>query len=335
MTEHSRQALVGAFGATYISLAIADIDELSVSSFALLNTADFERPMQAVERYLTSIPRCPNKVSIALAGEVEGDGATFTHRDWTLTRNDVRAATGADHVCLINDIEATALALPNLSAYDVQELIPGKARPYGNKAVLMAGAAAGIAGLVRVGDSWMPVAGEGGFMRFAPAAADGVDLGDTFPPGSYLSCNDIFTGKGLVALYRALATAEKAPVAAAGARQIAAAGLSGKDPVAARSLQVIATWLGRVAGDIALLYGARGGLYLGGGMIANTIPALQTGHFREAFEHRGLRSDYISKVPVYVIKTAADAGLRGAALAMARSLQAAAPAHRPVSRAAS
>ena len=111
MIEHSRQALVGAFGGTYISLAIADIDELSVSNFALLDAPDFDAPMQAVERYLASIPRCPNKVSFAIAGSVEGDNVTFTHRNWTLNRNDVRAATRADHVCLINDIEATALVL--------------------------------------------------------------------------------------------------------------------------------------------------------------------------------------------------------------------------------
>ena len=120
-----------------------------------------------------------------------------------------------------------------------------------------------------------------------------------------------------------------------GAKQIAAFGLSGEDPVATRALQIMATWLGRVAGDIALLYGARGGLYMGGGLVANIIPALQTGHFREAFESRGERSAYIAKVPVKVIKTAADAGLRGAAIAMARSLPSHPAASRPTARAAS
>jgi glucokinase len=331
MTEHSRQALVGAFGATYISLAIADIDELSVSNFALLNAADFEVPMQAVERYLASIPRCPNKVSIALAGVVEGDAATFTHRNWTLSRNDVRAATRADHVCLVNDIEATALVLPNLSAYDLHELRPGRAVPYGNKAVLMAGAAAGAAGLVHAGKDWVPVVGEGGYMRFVLTAKDEEEIGDAFPAGTYLSCDDVFTGKGLVALYGALASKAKTPAKLATARQIAAAGLSGEDATAVHSLQVMAGWLGRVAGDIALLYGARGGLYLGGGMIANIVPALERGHFREALEGLGERSNYLSRVPVRVIKTAADAGLRGAAIALSRMLPA--PAARPMSRA--
>lgn len=333
MIEHSRQALVGAFGATYISLAIADIDELSVSNFALLNAADFDTPMQAVERYLASIPRCPNKVSFALAGTVEGDSATFTHRSWTLSRNDVRAATGADHVCLINDIEATALVLPNLSAYELHELHPGATVPFGNKAVMMTGAAVGIAGLVHAAKDWVPVNGEGGYMRFALSAEEAAEFGGAFPAVGYTGCEDIFTGKGLVALYAALASKTNAPGKLATARQIAAAGLSGEDPVAVRCLQLMATWLGQVAGDIALLYGARGGVYLGGGLVANIIPALGTGHFREAFENRGKRSDYIARVPVRVIKTAADAGMRGAAIALARTLSATAAAHRPVSRA--
>ncbi|MBL8592145.1 MAG: glucokinase [Devosia sp.] len=335
MVEHSRQALVGAFGARYVSLAIADIDELSVSNFALLSTADFEQPMQAVERYLASIPRCPNKVSLALAGTVEGDAATFSYRNWKLSRNDVRAATRADHVCLINDIEASALVLPSLSAYDLQDLHAGTSVPYGNKAVLMAGAAVGIAGLVRADTEWAPVVGEGGFARFIPTRDDLAELGADFLAEPYTACDDVFTGAGLSALYGALVAKANVPGRSSGARQIAASGLSGEDPVAARALQIMATWLGRVAGDIALLYGARGGLYMGGGLVANIIPALQTGHFREAFESRGQRSAYIAKIPVKVIKTAADAGLRGAAIAMARSLPSHTGASRPNVRAAS
>ena len=69
MTDHSRQALVGAIGGTYISLAVTDIDELSIANFALLSSADFDTPMQAIERYLKSIPRCPDKIGLAVDGD--------------------------------------------------------------------------------------------------------------------------------------------------------------------------------------------------------------------------------------------------------------------------
>lgn len=335
MAEHSRQALVGAIGGTYISLAVADIDELTVSNFALLNTADFEQPMQAVERYLASIPRCPNKVGLALAATVSGDRAKFAHRDWVLTRNDVRAATGADHVSMINDFDALALSLPSLSKYDLHELNAGQAVPYATKAVIGAGTGLGIAGLVHVGGVWTVVGGEGGYMSF-PAPTDGeFDIRRVFPAGSFVSYDDVFSGRGLIALYNGLRAEAKEPAKQLGARAIAAVGLAREDPIAVRSLELMATWLGRFAGDIALLYGARGGLYLAGGLVANTIPALETGHFRQAFENKGGHSAYLAEIPVRVIKTAADAGLRGAAIALANSLPATATGTKRVSSKAS
>lgn len=327
MTDHSRQALVGTFGARYVSLAIADIDELSISNFALLSTADFEAPMQAVERYLASVPRCPDLVSIALAGTVDGDKAKFTYRNWMLSKNDVRATTRATQVVLVNDIEATALVLPNLAAYELRDLQPGKAVPYANKAVLMAGAAVGMAGLVSAGEAWTPVVGEGGFMRFVLSGEDEAELGEDFLKGRYLSCDEVFTGAGLTAVYGALCAKAKLQPKAVGPKQIVAAGLSTEDAIATRSLQVMASWLGRVAGDLALLYGARGGLYMGGGLVSNIVPALQTGHFHDAFHNRGRHAGALAEVPVHVIKTAADTGLRGAALAMSRAQSASVAAH--------
>ena len=317
MTEHFRQALVGVFGGTYITLAISDIDELTVSNFALLNTADFDEPMQAVERYLKSIPRCPDKVAFAFAGAVSGDAVEFEHRNWQVTRNDIRAATGATHVFMINDAEAAALMVPNLSRYDLVELREGRAEPYGNKALAICGSGMNITGLIHTAGEWVPVTGKGGLMSFLLGPADPVELRETsFAVG--LRYDEVFSGKGLIALYAALAGKEhkRSP----GARQIAAAGLSGEDPVAARCLQIMAGWLGRMAGDVALLYGASDGLYLAGGLPANIVPALQTGHFDQAFFGAGRRADYLRPVPVRIVKMAADAAMRGAALGLGRSL---------------
>lgn len=316
MTEHFRQALVGVFGGTYITLAISDIDELSVSNFALLNTADFEEPMQAVERYLKSVPRCPDRVAFAFAGKVVGDAAELDHREWRVTRNDIRAATGATQVFMINDAEAAALMVPNLSRYDVVELREGRAAPYGNKALAICGSGTSIAGLVHVTGEWRPVTGQGGLMSFFLAPSDPEVLRDTHF-AQLPSYDEVFSGKGLVALYGALAGKEAEGTR--GARQIAAAGMSGEDPVAVQSLQVMAGWLGRMAGEVALMLGASGGVYLAGGLPANVVQALQTGHFEQEFLGTGRRADYLRHVPVRIIKMAADAAMRGAALAAGRA----------------
>ena len=98
MNEHSRTALVAAIGGTYFSLAIADIDELTISNFALLSSADFEKPTDAIQRYLSSVPRCPDKVGVAVTGQVSAQMARMDVRPWTFSARDIMAVTGAEHV---------------------------------------------------------------------------------------------------------------------------------------------------------------------------------------------------------------------------------------------
>jgi glucokinase len=328
MIEHSRQALVGTIGGTYITLAIADIDELSFANFALLNTADFSQPMQAVERYLKSLPRCPNKVGLAVAGTVIGDRAELKHRKWTITKNDVRATTAANSVHMINDFDALALSLPSLSSYELIPINTGEAVLHGNKVVIYSGTGLGVAGLVHDGERWLPVRGQAGATAFPAPAKGEFDIRKAFPPDHFVSMDDVFSGKGLVALYKALA-GDKAPTLTA--RKITEAGLAKEDPAAEEALRLVATWLGRFAGDMALVFGAEGGVYLAGGFAANIVPALTTGHFREAFEGKGAFDTYLHKVAVNVIKTGADAAMRGAAIALAQSLPAR-PAVRRIAR---
>jgi glucokinase len=334
MSDYSRQALVGAIGGTYISLAIADIDELTISNFALLNTADFEQPMQAVERYLASVPSCPGKVALAVAASIANDEAAFIHRPWTLTADEVRAATGAAQVTLVNEFEALALTLPHLTRYDMQEVQAGDTAQHGTKIVIAAGTGLGVAALVHTGKDWLPVGGEGGHAAFPSQPPGEYDIRQAFPSGAFISAEDVFSGRGLVSLYRALAESRSVAAMASGARSIAAAGLAHEDPVAVEALDLMATWLGRFAGDMALIYGARGGVYLAGGLAANIVPVLATSRFTDAFKLKGSRSDYLGAVPVRVVKTGADTGLRGAALALSRALPpTAAPFRRTVSSA--
>jgi len=92
-------------------------------------------------------------------------------------------------------------------------------------------------------------------------------------------------------------------------------GSGGEDEVAAEALDLFVAWLGRFAGDAALLMGARGGVYLGGGIAPKILPRLSAGEFRKKFEQKGRMSAYLAPIPVYVI-TAEFAALKGAAAAL-------------------
>jgi glucokinase len=320
MSDNSRHALVGAIGGTYISLATMDVDELTIANFALLNSANFSSPMEALERYLKSLPRVPDKVGLAVAGKVSGDTVTMTHLPWSFDRNDIRAATAATHICFVNEFEALALAAPRMTDYDLIEIGSGRPQPYGTRLVLSAGTGLGTAALVWSGEKWCAISGESRHASFPPLAADEFDIRSAMAQDGAVTAGQVFSGRGLVALYDRLLKVKGAEPAKLTPGQITQAGLSGEDQTASDALGLMATWLGRFTGDVALHYGATGGVYLAGGMPANMVPTLQSGRFRDAFEGTSERHAYLGTIPVHVIKAGADAGLRGAAVALANSL---------------
>ena len=321
MVEHSRQALVGAIGGTYISLAIADIDELSLSNFALLNTASFKSPMEAIARYLKSVPRCPDKVGLAVAGKVTGESATMSHMHWSFDWNDIRAVTGAKHINFVNEFEALALVAPYLSSYDLVMLNQGEPSRYGTRLAVSAGTGVGAAALIWAGDKWVAASGESRYASFPVALNEEFDLSALQPDGAPLTAGDVLTGRGLVAVYEALLhTASGGVPVRLTPEDITKAGLSGENPVAQKAIDLMILWLGRFSGDAALYFGGTGGVYLSGGMPSNILTPLSTDRFREGFEGTGARREQLQHVPVFVIKTGADAGMRGAAVSLANSL---------------
>lgn len=333
MEMHSRQALVGDFGGTFISLGIADIDELGIDQFALLNTADFSNPMDAVERYLKSVPKCPDKVSLAVAGPLSRGGIELTRRGWTISEADVRKVTGASTITFTNDVDALALAVPALRSSDLVPIGGGKAVANATKLVIASGTGLGVDGLVWTGERWKPVgADSAGLVSLAVATEDEFDMRRLLPEGDRLTAERVFSGRGLNALYRGLALRDDEDPEPMTPVQITRAGVSGTDPFAAHAIELMAVWLARFAADMALLFGASGGVYLAGALAANIMPQVEEARLRRAFEDKGRASDYLRGIPVNVVKMGADAGLRGAAIALAQQLPAAA-ARKPLSQA--
>jgi glucokinase len=127
------------------------------------------------------------------------------------------------------------------------------------------------------------------------------------------------SGPGLAELYQAIAASYGQSPAQLQPNDVLVRALSGEDAIAVESLDVFVTWLGRFAGDAALLFGATGGVYLGGGIAPKIARALSSGKFRTAFEQKGRMTAYLAPIPVYVI-CAEFATLKGAAAALSAAL---------------
>jgi glucokinase len=123
-----------------------------------------------------------------------------------------------------------------------------------------------------------------------------------------------------VNLLTAIAEVDGVPAPTLDAPQIAAAAQSGADPLSAATVDIFLALLGSVAGNLALTLGARGGVYLGGGIVPRFDRALvERSRFRERFEAKGRFRDYLTAIPTFVIDAAVPPALIGASRALDRS----------------
>ena len=328
MTANSRLALVGDIGGTNARFAIMDVDELTVTHFANFRCEMFPSLQAAVKAYVDSIPHRPSMAGFAVAGPVTGEEVSLTNLPWSFTREDLRSLTGAKYVHLVNDFEALALSLPYLTAHDLHKIGGEEPVDSAPKVVLGPGTGLGVAGLVSSPSGWIAIPSEGGQVTFAVEDADELAIIERFSEGKgHVSAERLISGPGLAQLYQVLGEMKETEVRPSSLTEIVKRGLlEGEDHLAEEALGYLQQWLGRFAGDMALVYGARGGVYLGGGIAPKIFDeavatAFRLAFFRAAFQSKGRRSSFLAPIPVYVIK-AADAGLRGVAVALSASVPA-------------
>ncbi len=259
---------------------------------------------------------------IGVAGPVVSGRSRVTNLPWVVKRESVRRAIGAQRVFIINDLQATAFAVPFLPEESLAVLNPGKPEPGGTIAVLAAGTGLGAAFLVWDGAGYLPVASEGGHADFAPRNDREIRLLRFLQKGhGRVSVERAVSGRGLHAIYRFLRDSEgmaesgeiEARLAAEDPpRVITREGLSGGSDACREALRIFASLYGAQAGNLALQVMATGGVVLGGGIAPAILPVLSEKPFLESFLSKGRFRQFLSRVPVRVIRDD-KAALLGAA----------------------
>lgn len=258
----------------------------------------------------------PRHAALAVATAVMGDQVSFTNSHWSFSRQRLQAELGLAGLQVLNDFEALALALPHLG--------PGQLRAHGampqargTLAVIGPGTGLGVAGVVQTPRGWLALPGEGGHSTLA--AGDDFEsevLRTVRREFSHVSAERLLSGIGLPVLQRAVATVLGQPAAEPlPAEQIMDLGLSESDPACSRSLDTFCSLLGSFAGNVALLLGARGGVYIGGGIVPRMGDRFFRSAFRERFESKGRLRGYVEAIPTALI-TDTLVALTGAAAAI-------------------
>ncbi len=318
MPSNQRLALLGDIGGTTARFAIGDCDELTVTHFAAFQVKMFPSLQDTVSHYLESIPFRPDLAGFAVAAPMNGEMMEMTNAPWKFTASDIRKVAGAERIVFLNDFEALALSLPYLTAHDLHSIGSGKAVEGTPKVVLGPGTGFGMSALVRTQSGWTTVPGEGGHISFgATNEREWAILKIIAENGGHISLERLLSASGLERIHAALASISGRDAAALKAIDIikAAEDETEPDPLAVDALDCFISILARIAGDAALSFGARGGVYLGGGIAPRIVKSLDEGRFRKSFDQKGRLSGWLAQVPVNVIM-AKDAGLRGAALAL-------------------
>ena len=127
----------------------------------------------------------------------------------------------------------------------------------------------------------------------------------------HVSAERVLSGPGLVNLYNALCELGGQPSAGFTAAQITDPKTMAEDACASRAVSMFCAMLGTVAGNLALTLGARGGIYIAGGIVPKLGDAFTQSPFRDRFEDKGRFSTYLAAIPTYVI-VRPDAALLGA-----------------------
>ena len=238
----------------------------------------------------------------AIANPIDGDEVKMTNHHWRFSIEAVRREFGFDTLLVVNDFKALAMALPNLERSELTQVGGGAPRSGSVLGLVGVGTGVGVAALVPAGDGWIALDGEGGHVSFAPFDEREVAiLRHAWREHDHVSAERLLAGIGLDLMYRALAELNGVRAEAWSVPQIVARGLSGECAVCAQTLECFCDMLGTLAGNLALTFGARGGMYIGGGIVPRLGPYFAESGFRRRFEQKGRMSPYLQAIPTYVI----------------------------------
>ncbi|MBD9484301.1 glucokinase [Pseudomonas sp. PDM14] len=310
-------ALVGDIGGTNARFALWHDQQLT--SVRVLATADFASPEQAISRYLADLGLAPGSIGsvcLAVAGPVSGEHFRFTNNHWRLSRGAFCAALQVQELLLINDFTAMALGMTRVAEHQRVPICPGVAEVGSPAVVIGPGTGLGVGTLLSLGeDRWQALPGEGGHVDLPIGSPREAQLWQQlFNQLGHVRAEDVLSGRGLLQLYLAMCTVDGQTPTLNSPAQLTAAALAG-DSLAVQVLDQFCVWLGRVAGNNVLTLGARGGVYIVGGMVPRFAAFFQASGFLRAFSSKGCMSGYFEGVPVWLV-TADYPGLEGAGVAL-------------------
>jgi glucokinase len=294
--------LVADIGGTNARFAISDADG-ALHEVRVLHSAKFPKIDDAITAYLADLKRPrPAQACFAVACPAKGPEIKLTNSSWRFAKADLRQAFGFERFVVINDFEALAASVPILGGAQLAELRPGAPDPTSVSLVIGPGTGLGVGAFVPAGQgAWAVISGEGGHIGFAPNTDQEVRLWQRMREKyGRVSAERVLNGAGLVNVYRFMADEAGQQVGEVDAPEISRRALAG-EALATDAVLMFFDMLGSVTGDLALAFGSRAGVYIGGGITPKLLDFARRSRFIARFLDKGRVAAILQSMPIWVI----------------------------------
>ena len=306
-------------GGTHARVALLDLsndsDRFAILHYRKYACADFASLADILGDFRATVPGARvDRIALALAGTTIDDEVVNVNLPWKVSVSSLRSTLGVGELSIVNDFEAVAHAIGHFDASGDTRL-SGPAHPALPGPVLIVGPGTGLGAALRIPSMPRPVilATETGQATLAPETDIEFELLRILRGRfSRVQIEHVLSGNGLVNVHGALATLRGVDAPVLTPAGITSAALGKSDALAVEAVDVFCGWLGGVLGDLALLYGAQGGVHLAGGVLPQMKSLLVASTFVERFLDKGVMRPVLSRTPVRLVEHA-QLGVVGAA----------------------
>ncbi|HID29690.1 MAG TPA: glucokinase [Desulfobacterales bacterium] len=264
-----------------------------------------------IDRFLAKRKLSISNASFGIAGPVENGRCKTTNLPWEVSERKLKNRFGWNRVLLVNDLTASACAIPFLTKRELFPLNHAKTAGRKNLGLIAPGTGLGMAMMLWGDGQYIPVPSEAGHTDFSPNNEHEAALWQYLHRRvGHVSIEKVLSGPGLFIIYCWLKFTgqgteptwlEKKMNESDPPKVISEAALVEREPLCVKALNLFVSIFGAAAGNLALTGLTRGGIYLGGGIAPRILAKLEEGSFMRAFVDKGRFRPLLSRIPVRVI----------------------------------
>lgn len=293
-------SLVADVGGTNTRVALAEGPALLMDSVEKFRNADHPGLGSVLQTYIEAREVDCLGAAVAIAGPVRDGKGSLTNLDWSVDPGMVARVTQAEHVAVLNDLQAQGYAMGMIAEENLTTIIEAPPGAQGTRLVIGVGTGFNAAVVLDTPFGRVVPPSEAGHANMPLRTEEElrlcrfVETSHGFP-----AIEDVLSGRGLEHLYAWLQSEAGLD------KELRAADIMGStdsDPVAREAVRWFVKILGTVAGNLSLIHLPFGGVSLIGGVSRAMIPYFEEFGFQAAFRDKGRFAGFMGNFGVDVVE---------------------------------